>query len=75
LINGSRQWLPLRSHRGLAEHREVPLAGSIVRRGTACRVLMYAGRDPLPGERVYLDEPTTELDEPQRTTNPTCRGD
>jgi len=43
--------------------------GSIRRRGNSLQVLVYAGVDPLTGQRMYLSESTTDEDEAQRILN------
>ncbi|MGH3963035.1 MAG: tyrosine-type recombinase/integrase [Pseudonocardiaceae bacterium] len=40
--------------------------GSIRRRGNSLQVLVYAGLDPLTGQRMYLSESTTDEAEAQR---------
>ena len=40
--------------------------GSIRRRGNSLQVLVYAGVDPLTGQRMYLSESTTDEAEAQR---------
>jgi integrase len=40
--------------------------GSIRKRGNSLQVLVYAGRDPLTGRRMYLSDSTTNEAEAQR---------
>jgi integrase len=40
--------------------------GSIRKRGNSLQVLVYAGRDPLSGQRMYLSDSTTDEAEAQR---------
>ncbi|MFN2496325.1 MAG: site-specific integrase, partial [Pseudonocardiaceae bacterium] len=40
--------------------------GSIRRRGNSLQVLVYAGLDPLTGQRMYLSESTTDEAEARR---------
>ncbi|WP_219417621.1 tyrosine-type recombinase/integrase [Pseudonocardia nigra] len=40
--------------------------GSIRRRGNSLQVLVYAGIDPLTGQRMYLSDSTTDPDEAER---------
>jgi hypothetical protein len=43
--------------------------GSIRRRGNSLQVLVYAGLDPLTGQRMYLSESTTDEAESKRILN------
>ena len=59
------EYAPLVANDGIKRRQ----LGSIRRRGNSLQVLVYAGLDPLTGQRMYLSESTTDEAESKRILN------